>query len=325
MSRFIATVTAIVKDNLSSRFTIFWVVLFPLATTVLFLILFGGLASSSFHVFVSGSGATQLANYIQSQGITVTAVNSPPPPAEGVIWVRLYPNSSFTIYYSPGLKGQALEISALVDSFKQTSLPPLQQYGDVSYQSYLLTGMLGVVALSNGVFGITGVASGYYRDGLIQRLAASPLRDIEWVASLVVYETIVTMISSIAILLLGLILGFVPTQGFEFFLVLITGTLMFSGLGAVVFGLTPKDKLFIAESASTAIIFPLMFLSDALYPLPNGLGSLLAYSPVSVVDDIVRAAVLYGRAPPLYAVGELGVLTVAFLLLGSRLLRLREV
>lgn len=187
--------------------------------------------------------------------------------------------------------------------------------------------MIGVIALSNGIFGVTGVGSGYYRDRLVDRLASSPLRDYEWVLSLMIYEVLITILSSIVVLGLGLILGFTPVSILEFLGVLILSTLMFSGLGAIILGLTPKDKIFLANVVPTFIVFPLMFISNAFYSssiFPSILGLIAEYQPVSIVNDVVRQAIVFNVLPnPIYLITII-ILTLVFLGVGARLLKLRE-
>lgn len=187
--------------------------------------------------------------------------------------------------------------------------------------------MIGVVALSNGIFGVTGVAAGYYRDRLVDRLAVSPLKSYEWVLGLIIYEIVITMISIVPILLLGLAFGFLPLISLSFLAFLAISTLTFAGLGAVIFGLSPKDKIFVAQTVANILVFPLMFLSNAFFNLnafPPILQPIVAYQPLSIINDVIRDLTVYDTLPSVFDVIYIAVLTIAFVYAGGRLMRLRE-
>jgi len=172
-----------------------------------------------------------------------------------------------------------------------------------------------------------GVVSGYYRDRLVDRLAASPLQSWEWVVSLMIYEVVIVILSSVMILAVGLALGFIPVLDLSFVGVLVLGTLMFSGLGAVIYGLTPKEKMFVAEGVANVLVFLLMFVSNAFYSVsqfPLALREVAQFSPVSIINDMVRDIIIYQQPLELWQLGVIAILTVVFVAAGSRLLSLRE-
>ncbi|BBD73075.1 ABC transporter [Sulfodiicoccus acidiphilus] len=330
MRRVLLTTWAVLKDNLSNRFTLFWVVLFPLVLTVLFALIFGG-ASVHYVVFVYGVDAPRVASYLNGSGLFVATVSNESVQAlrHGYLYVYLENQSALRILYPPQDGSLVKPLAALVEqSLASDSLAvAASPGGHYTYYSYLIAGIVGVISLSNGVFGVVGVVSGYYRDGLVERLGASPLENWEWVLSLMTYEVVIVLLSSAVILAVGLTLGFVPAVDLPFVGVLVLGTLMFSGLGAVIYGLTPKDKVFVAEGAANVLVFLLMFVSNAFYPVsqfPYFLRLVATYSPVSIVNDVVRDLILYQQAPAPWQFGAIAVLTLAFVGAGSRLLTLRE-
>ena len=332
MRRILLTARAIILDNLRSRLTIFWVVVFPLVIALLFTLIFGNFSPSPQpQVYVYGFDAHGVASFLSAEGFKVLNGNfTEYVERYGGIQVIVFNSTHYSLLYSPGLKSSAASVAAYVQDYFSgfRASTYFSQVGKASYISYLVTGVMGVVALSNGIFVIVGVSSGYFRDGLMERIAASPLREWEWVVSLMLYEVVITLLSSSLILVYGAAWGVFPTSILEVLGVLLLGTFLFSGLGAVIFGLTPKDKLFVAETASSAIIFPLMFLSNAFYNpsgLPLSVQALVEFSPVSVVNDLVREIGLYGSPVSAYQLVEILVLTFLFLGVGSKLMRIREV
>ena len=279
-------------------------------------------------VYVNGVNATQIAEYLNNSKIFTAYVGGSPSVVKdfNAIFVN---TTSHRIYYSQLTENYMPVLNAYLSSYDSpkdySGVMEVTKNTPIAYE---ISGVVGVIALSNGVFGVTGVGSGYYRDKLVERLASSPIKDYEWVLALMIYEVVITLISSIAVLIVGVIMGFIPDLGFPFLGIYILSTLMFSGLGAIILGLTPKDKIILANIVSNFIVFPLMFFSNAFYSasiFPSVLKIIAEYQPVSIVNDLVRETLVLQQLPnPIY-LGEVILLTLAFLAVGSRLLRLREV
>lgn len=324
-----STAWAIVKDNLSSRTTIFFVLFFPLFLTLIFAFGFGAAAQP--HVLVDVNGSQGLVSFLNNSSLftATSGIGEREALLHNYIYLEvndtrvsiLYPSQD--AYVVPSLEALVQEYFARPDAVNIVTKPE----SGFTYYAYVVSGMIGVVALSNGVFGITGVATGYYRDRLVDRLAASPLKSYEWVMALMIYEILITLISSVPILVLGLAFGFIPIIGLGFIAFLALSTLMFSGLGAVIFGLSPKDKLFVAQTAANVIVFPLMFLSNAFFPLdsfPPTLRGLVAYQPLSVINDVIRDVVVYNVLPSAVDLIYILAFTTILIVLGARLMKLRE-
>jgi ABC-2 type transport system permease protein len=329
MRNVIPTAKAIIKDNLSNKTTIFFILVFPLFLAIVFAFGFAGMN----HVTqVVATNNEQLAKYLNSTQlfIGITCNNEKEAILHNYIYVNVQNNSLFNVTYPKDSKYLIPSLEAILteysthDSAKVTTT----QLPGFTYVDYILSGMIGVIALSNGVFGVTGIGAGYYRDKLVERLAASPLKSYEWVISLMLYEIIITFISIVPVLLLGVVLNFIPIIGILFVIFLIIGTLMFSGLGAIIFGLTPKDKLFIANIAANIVTLPLIFLSNAFFyvsSFPSFIEILINYQPVSVLNDIIRQVAVYQQLPQLWEIIYIIIFTVLSVFLGGKLLKLREI
>ncbi|QKR00362.1 ABC transporter permease [Metallosphaera tengchongensis] len=329
MRKALITALAIIKDNLSSRTTLFFVIFFPLFLTLIFALGFGSAAQP--HVTVVVQGNSSLAHFLDSSSLFTgtTGMGMREALLHNYIFAQVNGDKVY-LYYPQDDSYLIPSLEALVQEFfsgnKAVTFQNLPQEG-FSYYGYVISGMIGVVSLSNGLFGITGVAAGYYRDRLVDRLAASPLRSYEWVMGLIIYEIVITLISIVPILLLGIAFGFLPLISLSFIVFLIISTLMFAGLGSVIFGLSPKDKLFVAQTAANILVFPLMFLSNAFFQIeafPTVLRPLVAYQPLSIINDVIRDLVVYNTLPSFAQVVYIGVATVAFVYAGGKLMKLRE-
>ena len=329
MRNVIPTAVAIIKDNLRSRITLGFVIVFPLFLAFVFALL-GQAFQPHVTVYVAGNNSQQLANYLNQSKLFTAYVGGNPSYVtyKDAIFVN---STSRIIYYNQLLANYVPVLSSYINSYYdhvKATFTSKQLYTRYTPVAYEISGIVGVIALSNGVFGVTGVGSGYYRDKLVERLASSPIRDYEWVLALMIYEVVITILSTITVLIVGAIMGFLPYFGLTFLAGLVLGTLMFSGLGAIILGLTPKDKVFLSNIVSNFIVFPLMFISNAFFSpsiFPSFIRIFAEYQPVSILNDAIRSTIIFGELPnPLYIVAIL-LLTLVFLGIGSRLLRLREV
>jgi len=333
MNRIILTVSALVKDNLRNRFVIFWVIVFPVLLTLLFSLVFGGF-SNYFHVMVVVQGNENLAKFLNTtdifQGITNVSLTY----AMKHNYIYLEVNGTTFIIYASKQNQQFIPtLEAIVREYYQQDVNNNLHFNvakitNYTYYDYLISGMIGIVSLSNGVLGIIGVSAGYYRDRLVERLAASPLRSYEWVISLIVYVIIITIISTITVIILGIIFNFIPIISLSFIGFIILSTLLFGGLGAIIYGLTPKDKIFLSEIISNILIFPLMFLSNAFFPsnvYPQYIREFVQYQPLSDIITVIRDFTIYGTLPNMSTILIIVILTIIFIYTGGKLLKLREI
>ena len=326
MRNIIPTTVAIIKDNLRSRITVFFIIFFPLILGIIFSLI---TVTPQPHiiVYVQGENATEVASYLNSSKLFVGIVGGNPSLVKLNQQVMFLNTTSRKIYYNQLESNYVPVLQAYLSSPHKDYFQAKELITRNTPVAYELSGVIGVLALSNGMLGITGVGSGYYRDKLIDRLASSPLKDYEWIVSLMIYEVVITVISTVVVLILGVILGFLPLISLSFIGVLALATLMFSGFGTIIFGLSPKDKIAISNTVASVIVFPLMFISNAFfYPneFPAFFRPFVNYQPVSIVNDIIRDLLIYNETPnPVYFL-VIVVLTLIFIALGSRLLRLRE-
>ncbi|WP_338599494.1 ABC transporter permease [Sulfolobus tengchongensis] len=332
MNRILLTVSALVKDNLRNRFVIFWIVVFPILITLLFGLVFGGF-SNYFHITVVVEGNPNLAKYLNTTNVFqgVTNVTLAYAIEHDYIYIKIN-GTNFTIYTSKQNQEFVPVLESVIEQYYQrtnnTYHFTVSQISNYTYYYYLISGIIGIISLSNGILSMIGVSAGYYRDRVIERLATSPLRSYEWVISLIIYVIIITLISTTTVIILGIIFGFIPLISLAFIGFLVISTLLFGGLGAIIYGLTPKDKIFLSEIVANVLVFPLMFLSNAFFPptvYPPLIRVFIEYQPLSIIITVIRDLIVYGVAPNPILVVMILIFTLVFLYAGGRLLRLREI
>ncbi|MGC9105375.1 MAG: ABC transporter permease [Thermoprotei archaeon] len=330
MRRVLRTSLAIIKDNLSSPVAVFFVLAFPILLALTFAEGFGGLASSLVvPVYVAGFKAQEIAQALNTTGLFMVSLGgNESVTVSGGVFVNSTP-TGVVIYYPPYAERY---VPVIEYSVAQALYHPSVQFQLVrahsyySYQAYVLSGTIGAMVMSNGVFGVTGVAATYYRDKLIERLAASPLKDYEWALSLMIYEVVISFASALAVAIAGLAIGIPLNASLSLAAFIVVGTFIFAGLGAIIMGLTPKDRPFIANTAATAIAFPLMFASNSFYPsyvVPMPFRLFVEYQPLSLFNDVLRSVTL---GTPVAENVVLGVVVSGLVMLGlgMKMLRLRE-
>lgn len=327
------TTKAILKDNLRNRFALFWIIFFPIVLAILFPLVFGGIGNA-IHITVSVNGyhSQEVAKALNNSNIFtgVVGVSYQDSMRQGYMYVNIT-NQGRAIGVYTNLQDKPL-VPSLKAIVEEALLEPNVTFSskvtsNYTFNDYLISGIIGIVSLSNGLFGLIGIASGYYRDKVVDRLAASPLKSIEWSVSLILYVVIITLISTSAVLITGIFFGFIPIAGIAFLGFLVISTMMFAAIGAVIYGLTPKEKLFVAQSVVSALIFPLMFLSNAFFPIsafPSFLRPFAEYQPLSLIDTVIRDLTVYDVVPNLYLVFSILVITLVLNIVAGRLLRLRE-
>jgi len=171
------------------------------------------------------------------------------------------------------------------------ALPP-----GVTYLSFLMAGII----VQTVAFGSTTTAIAITNDlqkGIVDRFRSLPMSNIAVLNGHVVSDLFRNTISTVVMILAGLVLGFRSSASFIDWLaiagILILFTLGFSWLMAIV-GVMAKSVEGV-QWLSFVIIFPLTFASSAFVPTTNMNQYLKAFAenqPISQVIEAVRALML---------------------------------
>ena len=183
--------------------------------------------------------------------------------------------------------------------------------------SYFVPSMLGLSVMQVGIFAAVPLVAD--REKLIlKRLAATPLRRWQLVGSNVLMRLLIALAQTAIIITVGslafgveIVGSILLTLGF-----VVLGAVTFLALGYVIASFaTTEDS---ANSMTSMIQFPMMFLSGAFFPIdqmPPFLQSIARAIPLTYLADALRQ-VMVGGAPfaPLYVCAAvlLGWLVVCF-------------
>jgi ABC-2 type transport system permease protein len=214
----------------------------------------------------------------------------------------------FNLAYSNSSKELAIQ---------ETGLTLDEQF---EYIDFFLPGIIGMTIMTSGVYGAIAVNTRYRKNGILRKVATTPMTKAEWVISKVVYQIFVAFISmgalvAVAVLVYGVKVHFNPLV----ILLVVTGSMTFSGLGMIVARFVKDEEA--AESAGGAINFPMMFLSGIFFPLemmPSYLQAVGKVMPLYYVGEGLRDAMIYNdMSAALVSAAIIFVLGVVIVAIGS--------
>ncbi len=194
--------------------------------------------------------------------------------------------------------------------------PPYENY--VTYQVYVIPGLLGMVLLFNGMQ--SSLSMVYDREmGMMRLLLTAPLPRWYLLFCKLLAGVVLSVLQAYAFLIVAELVGIdIPLWGFLTALpaLVATGT-MLGALGLVLSVRIRQLENF--AGTMNFVIFPMFFLSTALYPLfqlresgAEWLAKLVQVNPFTYGVELVRFA-LYGRVEPLSLAVVLGAALVFFL------------
>jgi len=196
-----------------------------------------------------------------------------------------------------------------------------------SYHSYFLPGLLAMIALFTAIFATMAVIEDRQR-GFLQQVLAAPGSKTAMVVGKVLG------VLTIALFQLVLTLPAVPLAGFDLLAVdwpllfgaFILGTATMTAASFVLAWLVSSTHAY--HALMGVLLVPLWLISGAVFPLANTgwLATVATVNPLTYMVDGLRHALAGGTSPqtqasPLVTMIVLGTLTLATLLLASRVAR----
>jgi ABC-2 type transport system permease protein len=190
--------------------------------------------------------------------------------------------------------------------------PPYETY--VTYEVYIVPGLIGMIQLFNGMQ--SSLAMVYDQEmGSMRVLLTTPLP--RWILLLarLVAATFVSIAQALLFLFIAMLFGVdVPLSGALTMLpALVLSGLMLGALGLVLASFIRQLENF--AGVMNFVIFPVFFVSTALYPLwkmqesAPWLATLCAANPFSHAVEMIRFA-LYGQAAPVHILVVAGCFVV---------------
>jgi ABC-2 type transport system permease protein len=231
---------------------------------------------------------------------------------------KMFYRSMDTIWFAAVSPFLLLAILALV---KRLHFAFAHHSGSVSFFTFTAVGFAAFIAAHFNQDGIVGTASGYRAQGVLKRIAATPISPLVFIAAQVLTRLAVALIQTVAFLAAAIALGasihYTPDLAWVLPLAaiaLLTGT----GFGFAIAGIATNPE--VANQLNITLFTPVFLLAGVQYPLqglPGVLPRLAEYlvpfaAPVQAFREAV-AGHLAGDFPRLVLI-SLGWLAVAFVL-----------
>ncbi len=329
MSALLQLTIANVKSFTRDRSALFWTIAFP----VLFVILFGSIFSGGNNdrsigfADLDGSAASgQLKSaFAGIDGVTlvdapeadllarmrkgeVSAVIVVPKGHADTVAAKAAP-AAVTVYTDPsqsaadGATRQLVGFVLASVNQAATGQPPAVtpafqsvQTNDLSFISYLVPSILGMSLMQLGVFASIPLVADRQKL-ILKRLHATPLRRWQLVGSNVLMRLLIAIVQTVIIVGVGTALFDVEISGSWPLIgaLILLGSLAFIALGYVIASFAATEDA--ANGMTSAVQFPLMFLSGTFFPIdamPDALQTVARVLPLTYLGDGLRQVMVDG-------------------------------
>jgi len=160
---------------------------------------------------------------------------------------------------------------------------------------FFIPGIIAMAVMTASLFGTVNVNTELRQKGIIRKLSTTPITRTEWILSNILYQFVLAVISTTAMLLVSYAVFDVKLQinaWLPLFVVLDVFT--FVGIGMILTRIVKEAQS--AAAAANAIIFPMMFLSGSFFPLemmPRSLQMFAKLLPLYYVNEGLRASMVF--------------------------------
>jgi len=166
---------------------------------------------------------------------------------------------------------------------------------DFDYIDFFLPGMIGFTIMTSCIYGSIERNTKYRKDGILRKLLTMPITRAEWILSKMLFMLFLSFVSTLVILLVGILVWGISIKiNIFFFLLVIATSFLFSGIGMIIGRFVKEQET--ADMAGGAITFPMMFLAGTFFPLesmPDFMQSIARVLPLYYVNEAMRNAMIY--------------------------------
>ncbi|MEA3457478.1 MAG: ABC transporter permease [Candidatus Thermoplasmatota archaeon] len=166
---------------------------------------------------------------------------------------------------------------------------------DFDYIDFFLPGMIGFTIMTSCIYGSIERNTKYRKDGILRKLLTMPITRAEWILSKMLFMLFLSFVSTLVILLVGILVWGISIKiNIFFFLLVIATSFLFSGIGMIIGQFVKEQET--ADMAGGAITFPMMFLAGTFFPLesmPDFMQSIAQVLPLYYVNEGLRNAMIY--------------------------------
>ena len=239
---------------------------------------------------------------------------------------------SVTYVYDPSstavqTKIQLLEVIVAAVNQNATGSPPAIKLVATSilpklyrFIEFFVPGIIAMAIMTSCLSNALNMNAELRQKGILRKLATTPITGADWLASSIVYQLILSIISTAAILLVSYFVFDVRLHvGFWLPLIVVVEVVAFVGIGML---LAPFARE--AESASAVanvFLFPMMFLSGTFFPvemMPAFLQTFAKLLPLYYVNEALRSSMVFvDDAATLRSVGVISAFAAVVFVVGA--------
>ena len=218
------------------------------------------------------------------------------------------PNASITLtsLYDPSSSLVAMKMQILNAVFaginqKMSGQPPFIRSAETStiakkyrFIDFFVPGIIAMSVMTLSIFGTVNLNTELRQKGVIRKLSTTPITRTDWILSNVLYQFIVAVLSTAAMLLASYAVFNVRLQINAWLpLFIVLDVFAFVGIGMILTRFAKEAES--AAAAANAISFPMMFLSGSFFPLemmPSFMQTLARVLPLYYVNEGLRASMV---------------------------------
>lgn len=160
---------------------------------------------------------------------------------------------------------------------------------------FFIPGIIAMAVMTLSLFGTVDSDTELRQKGIIRKLSTTPITRSDWILSNILYQFILAVISTIAMLLVSYAVFDVSLHIDAWLPVFIMlDVFAFVGIGMILTRFAREAQS--AAAASNAISYPLMFLSGSFFPIelmPGFLQEFARTLPLFYVNEGLRAAMVF--------------------------------
>jgi ABC-2 type transport system permease protein len=219
------------------------------------------------------------------------------------------PNASviLTYVYDPSSTSVKSKMDYLNMEFagmnqRMSGKPPFYRWEETSilnqkyrFIEFFIPGVIAMAVMTASLFGTVNKHTELLQKGIFRKLSTTPITRTDWMLADILYQFILAIISTIAMLLVSYGVFHIYLHINVWLLVfLLLAVFAFVGIGMILTRFVQESQS--AVAAANAVMFPMMFLSGSFFPIemmPGFLQTFARLLPLYYVNEGLRASMIF--------------------------------
>ena len=184
---------------------------------------------------------------------------------------------------------------------------------------FFVPGIIAMSVMTSSLSGAVNMNAELRQTGVIRKLSTTPITRTDWILSNILYQFVLAVISTMAILVVSYAVFSVRLQiNAWLFVFIVLEVFAFGGIGMILTRVANEAES--AAAAANFIMYPMMFLSGSFFPLemmPGFLQTIARILPLYYVNEGLRAAMVFvDNTAALRYSATMGVFAIVVFILG---------